>query len=76
MQFPSSEMCSSMLLLNVFVYSKYDSAHRDNKRSENSSSGRLQEVKSNRKSLNRQPQIVVAVAYRRCSFTRGSNTKT
>ena len=69
-------MCSSMLLLNVFVYSKYDSAHRDNKRSENSSTGRLQEVKNKRKSLNRQPQIVVAVAYKRWSFTRGSNSKT
>ena len=28
-------------------------------------SGRIQEVKKNRKSLNRQSQIVVAVAYRR-----------
>ena len=65
-----------MLLLNVFVYSKYDSAHRDNKRSENSSSGRLQEVKNKRKSLNRQPQILVAVAYKRWSFTRGSYSKT
>ena len=40
-----------MLLLNVFVYSKYDSAHKGHNRSENSSSGRLQEVKNNRKSL-------------------------
>ena len=69
-------MCSSMLLLNVFVYSKYDSAHRDNKRSENSSTGRLQEVKNKRKSLNRQPQIVVAVTYKSWSFTRGPNSKT
>ena len=69
-------MCSSMLLLNVFVYSKYDSAHRDNKRSENSSTGRLQEVKNKRKSLNRQPQIVIAVTYKRWSFTRGPNSKT
>ena len=45
-------------------------------RSENSSSGHLQEVKNNRKLLDHQPQIVVAVAYRRWSFTRGSNCKT
>ena len=38
--------------------------------------GRLQEVKNNRKSLNRQSQKVVAVAYRRYSFTGGSNCKT
>ena len=39
------------------------------------SSGRLQEVKNRRKSLNFQAQKVVAVAYRRWSFTRGSNCK-
>ena len=39
------------------------------------SSGRLQEVKNSRKSLNFQAQKVVAVAYRRWSFTRGSNCK-
>ena len=39
------------------------------------SSGRLQELKNNRKSLNFQAQKVVAVAYRRWSFTRGSNCK-
>ena len=41
----------------------------------NASSGRLQEVKNNRKSLNFQAQKVVAVAYRSWSFTRGSNCK-
>ena len=39
------------------------------------SSGRLQEVKNNRKSLTVRPQKVVAVAYRRWSFTRGFNCK-
>ena len=39
------------------------------------SSGRLQELKNNRKSLNFQAQKVVAVAYRRWSFTRGSTSK-
>ena len=39
------------------------------------SSGRLQELKNNRKSLNFQAQKVVAVAYRRWSFTIGSNCK-
>ena len=38
------------------------------------SSGRLQEFKYNRKSLNFQAQKVVAVAYRRWSFTRGSTS--
>ena len=64
MQFPSYDMCSSISLLKFFLYSKEDSAHRDNKKAEKSLSGRLQEVKNNRKSLNRQSQIVVAVAYR------------
>ena len=39
------------------------------------SSGRLQELKNSRKSLNFQAQKVVAVAYRRWSFTIGSNCK-
>ena len=39
------------------------------------SSGRLQEVKNNKKALNFQAQNVVAVAYRRWSFTRNSNCK-
>ena len=41
------------------------------------SSGRLQELKNNRKSLNFQAQkvVAVAVAYRRWSFTIGSNRK-
>ena len=37
--------------------------------------GRLQELKNNGKSLNFQAQKVVAVAYKRWSFTRGSNCK-
>ena len=37
--------------------------------------GRLLELKNNRKSLNFQAQKVVTVAYRRWSFTRGSNCK-
>ena len=44
-------------------------------KSENASSGRLQELKNNGKSLNFQAQKVVAVAYGRWSFTRGSNCK-
>ena len=39
------------------------------------SSGRLQGVKNNRKSVSFQAQKVVADAYRRLSFTRGSNCK-
>ena len=35
--------------------------------------GRLQELKNNGKSFNFQSQEVVAVAYRRWLFTRGSN---
>ena len=37
--------------------------------------GRLLELKNNGKSLNFQAQKVVAVAYKRWSFTRGSNCK-
>ena len=37
--------------------------------------GRLLELKNNGKSLNFQAQRVVAVAYKRWSFTRGSNCK-
>ena len=37
--------------------------------------GRLLELKNDGKSLNFQAQIVVAVAYKRWSFTRGSNCK-
>ena len=37
--------------------------------------GRLLELKKNGKSLNFQAQKVVAVAYKRWSFTRGSNCK-
>ena len=37
--------------------------------------GRLLELKNNGKSLNFQSQKVVAVAYARWSFTRGSNCK-
>ena len=41
----------------------------------NASSGHLQEVKNNGKSLNFRAQKVVAVTYRRWLFTRGSNCK-
>ena len=44
-------------------------------RSEKASSGRLQGVKNNRKSVTFQAQKVGADAYRRWSFTRGSNCK-
>ena len=40
--------CSSMLSLKFFVYSKYYSAHSENR---DTPSGRLQEVKNNGKSL-------------------------
>ena len=33
------------------------------------------EVKNNEKSINRQPENVVAVAYKRWSFMRGSNSE-
>ena len=59
MQFPSYDMCSFTCCCSY------------HKRSENSSRGRLQEFKNNAKSLNRQPQLVVAGAYR-----RDSNCKT
>ena len=39
------------------------------------SSGHLQEVKYNGKTLTIRPQKVVEVNYRRWSFTRGSNCK-
>ena len=39
------------------------------------SSDRLQEVKNNKKSFNFRAKKVVAAAYRRWSFTRGSNCK-
>ena len=68
-------MCSSMLIPKFVVYSKQQSTHSAHKRSDKSSSGHLQEVKNNGKSLNCKPQIVVAVAYRRWSFTRDSNCK-
>ena len=60
MQFPSHDMCSSMLLLFLPQEIRL-----------NSSGGRLQEVKNNTKSLNSQPQLVVAGAY-----SRDSNRKT
>ena len=60
MQFPSYDMCSSMLLLFLPQEIRL-----------NSSGGRLQEVKNNTKSLNSQPQLVVAGAY-----SRDSNCKT
>ena len=60
MQFPSYEMCSSMLLLFLPQEIRL-----------NSSGGHLQEVKNNAKSLNSQPQLVVTGAYR-----RDSNCKT
>ena len=60
MQFPSYDMCSSMLLLFLPQEIRL-----------NSSGGRLQEVKNNTKSLNSQPKLVVAEAY-----SRDSNCKT
>ena len=42
MQFPSYDMCSSILLLKFFLYSKKDSAHRDNKKAEKSLKGLCQ----------------------------------
>ena len=56
MQFPSYDMCSSMLQLFLSQEIRL-----------NSSGGRLQEVKNNAESLNSQPQLVVAGAYRRDS---------
>ena len=56
-----------LYILSSIVHTAY--------RSENASSGRLQELKNNGKSLNFQAQKVVAVAYGRWSFTRGSNCK-
>ena len=64
-------MCSFMVSLTFFVYSKQHSVHSENRHlSENRSSGRLQEVKNNWKIIK-----VVAVAHRRWSFSRDSNYK-
>ena len=51
----------------LFTYRK----HRDE---EDVTLNRLQEVKSNPKSLNRQPQEVVRVTHKRWSFMRGGRT--
>ena len=63
------------VVTKVFCIFKVAQCTQNKQRSENTSNGRLQEVKNKRKSLSLQAQRVVAVAYRRWSFTRGSNCK-
>ena len=60
-----------MLPLMFLVYSTKHSAHSEN------GDQRMRQVVSYKqwKIINRQTQKVVAVAYRRWSFTRGSNCK-
>ena len=60
-----------MLSLMFLVYSTKHSAHSEN------SDQRMRQVVAYKqwKNINRQTQKVVAVAYRRWSFTRGSNCK-
>ena len=68
-----------MLLLKFFVYPKQDGAHRNHNQKTRQVAAYMT-LKKNGKSLNRQRQIVVAVAvavaYRRWPGTRGSNSKT
>ena len=71
-------MCSSMLLLKFFVYSKEDSAnseHKDQKMRQVVAYKGLKTKENYILNLLFQAQKVVAVAYRRWSFTRGSNCK-
>ena len=67
-------MCSSIMSLKFFVYSKQHSAHSES-RDHVGQVVSYKRLKTTRKSLNRQAQKVGAVAYRRWSLTRGSNCK-
>ena len=71
MQFRSYDMCSSMLSRKVLVILLVALYVQRTKRSIYASSGRLQEVKNNRKYYGRQAQYVVKDE--RWSFTRDSN---
>ena len=64
-------MCSSMLSVKLFVYSKQHSAHSIHRYQ------RMRQVVAYRglKIIKRQAQKVVSVAYRGCSFAGGSNCK-
>ena len=70
-------MCSSMLLLKFFVYSKENSAnseHRDQRMRQVVAYKALKTMENYILNLI-QAQKVVTVAYRRWSFTRGSNCR-
>ena len=69
-QFLSYAMCKFRLLIKYMSYIPSSMVHTANIKKR---SGRLQEVKNNGKSLNFQAQKAVMVAYRRWSFTRGSD---
>ena len=71
MQCLSEEVCSPMFSLMFLVYSTKHSAHSEN------GDQRMRQVVAYKqwKIINRQAQKVVVVAYRRWSFTRGSNCK-
>ena len=67
-------MCSSMLSLKFLEYCKKQSAYNEQ------TDQRMRQVVAYKrlkqwKIINRQAQRVVAVAYRKWSFTRGSNCK-
>ena len=75
MQFLSYAMCSSMLSLKFFIYSKYHSAHsvhRDQRMRQVVTYRRLKAMENH---YTFRPKNVVAVTYRRFSFTRGSSCK-
>ena len=70
-------MCSSMLLLKFFVYSKENSAnseHRDQRMRQVVAYKALKTMENYILNLI-QAQKVVTVAHRRWSFTRGSNCR-
>ena len=75
MQSLSYNMCSSMLNVKFFVYSKQHSTHSKHKRYTIRRVIAYKRLKNNGKILNRKPQIVVMVVYRRWLFARDSSWK-
>ena len=67
-------MCSSMLSLKFFVYSKSHSAHSENRDQRMRQLVAYKGLKT-MENINHQAQKMVLVAYGRWLFTRGSNCK-
>ena len=67
-------MCSSMLSLKFFVYSKSHSAHSENRDQRMRQLVAYKGLKT-MENINRQAPKMVLVAYGRWLFTRGSNCK-